>query len=120
MRHLCVGVVLLAVAGYGQEITGSISGTVLDASGAGVPGAKVTITNTDRGAVSRSTTTNNEGNYLGALLDVGHYSVAVEAKGFKTEVQKGVTLNVNDKLTVNFRMEVGDVTQQVTVEAGPV
>jgi outer membrane receptor protein involved in Fe transport len=111
---------VLAALGYAQEITGSISGTVQDASGGAVAGAKVTITNTDRNTVARTITTDADGVYTAALLDVGHYSVSVEAKGFKTAVNQGIALNVNDKLTINFRLEVGDVQQQVTVESGPI
>ena len=99
-----------------QEITGSIVGTVSDPSGAGVPAATVTLTNTDRNAVVRSTTTSGAGEFSAPLLPIGHYSIAVEAKGFKRSVNAGVEVNVNDKLTVNFNLEVGDVQQQVTVE----
>ncbi len=119
MKTTFLGAMLLVVSCYGQEITGSISGSVADASGAGVPMAKVTVTNVDRGAIARTTTTDGAGNYIAALLDVGHYSISVEAKGFKTAIQKDITLNVNDKLTVNVKLEVGEVNQQVTVEAGP-
>ena len=104
---------------FGQDITGSIAGTVQDPSGAGVPGARVTITNTDRNAVLRTLTTDSDGNYSATLLDVGHYSVAVETKGFKREVEKDINLNVNDKLTVNVKLQVGEVQQEITVEASP-
>ncbi len=103
-----------------QDITGSISGTVLDASGAGVPGAKLTITSLDRNQVVRTASTDAAGNYSAPLLPVGKYSVSVEAKGFKKATQTDVTLNVNDKLTVNLKLEVGDVQQEVTVQAAPV
>ena len=123
MKSILTGITLfvaLAATMLGQDITGSIVGTVLDASGAGVPGAKVTITNTDRNAVARTSTTDGAGNYTATLLDVGHYSVTVEAKGFKREIEKSINLNVNDKLTVNVKLEVGDVQQEVTVEATPI
>ena len=119
---LVVGLLLtgLATSLVAQEITGSIVGTVQDASGSGVPGATVTVTNTDRNAVVRVTASEGSGNYTAALLPIGHYSVAIEAKGFKKSVRSGIELNVNDRLTVNFALEVGDVQQQVTVEANPV
>ena len=110
--------ILLAVAGYGQEITGSIVGTVTDPSGAGVPGAKITITNIDRNSVIRTTASDSNGNYVGAGLDVGRYSVSVEAKGFRKSTQTGISLSVNDRLTVNAKLEVGDVQQEITVESG--
>ena len=99
-----------------QEITGSIVGSVLDASGAGVPGAIVTFTNTDRNAVVRTTTTSTTGEYTAPLLPLGRYSIGAEAKGFKKAVQENVQLNVNDKLTINFNLQVGEVQQEVTVE----
>jgi hypothetical protein len=103
-----------------QDITGSISGSVLDATGAAVPGAKVTVTNTDRNAVLRTSTTDTSGNYVATFLDAGHYSITVEAKGFKKTTQSGVTLSATDKLSLNFKLEVGDLQQQVTVEAAPI
>ncbi|MBZ5726490.1 MAG: carboxypeptidase regulatory-like domain-containing protein [Acidobacteriia bacterium] len=103
-----------------QEITGSIVGTVQDPTGAAVPGAKVTVTNTDRNAVIRTATTDTDGNYSAPLLPVGHYSVAVEARGFKKSVQRDIMLNVSDKLTINLALVVGDVQQEVNVAANPV
>src|ERR1051326_6719027 len=103
-----------------QDITGSISGTVADPTGAGVPGATVTVTDLERNMVVRTTTTDGAGNYAAPLLPVSKYSVTVEAKGFKKTTQKDITLNVNDKLVVNMKLDVGDVQQEVTVEAAPV
>ncbi|HYL78929.1 MAG TPA: carboxypeptidase regulatory-like domain-containing protein [Bryobacteraceae bacterium] len=109
-----------AAALVAQDITGSIVGTVLDATGAAVPGVTVTITNTDRNAVLRSTTADSSGNYSVPLLPVGHYAITFEAKGFKKSTVKDIELNVNDKLTVNGKLEVGDVQQEVTVAASAV
>ena len=76
---LAVCLLLTASAGFSfaQEITGTIAGTVRDASGGGIHTAKVTITNTDQNAVVRTTTTDTEGNYVAALLPIGHCSVTV-------------------------------------------
>ncbi|HLW75836.1 MAG TPA: carboxypeptidase regulatory-like domain-containing protein, partial [Bryobacteraceae bacterium] len=118
LRAIAVlGAFTLAVTA--QDITGSISGSVRDAAGAAVTGAKVTVTNTDRNAVMRATTTDGDGNYIAPLLPVGHYAVAIEGKGFKRSIKNDIELNVNDKLTVNFNLEVGEVQQEVTVEANP-
>src|SRR5689334_21385455 len=123
MRRL---VVLLFVVGLwagwcgratAQEVTGSISGTVTDSKGGVVPNAKVTITNTDQQVVVRTLTTDERGQYTAPLLPIGHYSVAVEIAGFKKLTQSGVVLNVNDKLAVNFTLEVGGVSETVSVEA---
>ncbi len=102
-----------------QETTGTIGGTVLDASGAPVPGATVSITALDRKIEVRTTKTDGAGAYSAPLLPVGTYSVTVEAKGFKTSVKKGIALNASDSLTISVRLEVGDVKETVTVEAAP-
>jgi Carboxypeptidase regulatory-like domain len=100
-----------------QEITGSIVGTVMDSKGGVVPNAKVTITNTDQQVVVRTLTTDDHGQYAAPLLPVGHYSVTAEIAGFKKVTQSGVALNVNDKLAVNFTLEVGAANETVNVEA---
>src|SRR6266566_4559497 len=108
---ICAGIV------SAQEITGSIVGTVTDSKGGVVPNAKVTITNTDQQVVVRTLTTDDRGEYAAPLLPVGRYSVTAEIAGFKKVTQSGVVLNVNDKLAVNFTMEIGTVSESVTVEA---
>lgn len=102
---------------WGQEVTGSISGTVTDSKGGAVPNAKVTITNSDLQVVARTLTTDGNGQYTAPLLPVGHYSVTVEITGFKKVRQSGFVLNVSDKLAVNFTLEVGTVSETVNVEA---
>ena len=109
-----------ATAVLAQDITGTIAGTVTDASGAGVPDAKVTVTNTDRNLILASPATNTAGEFVAPLLPVGKYTVSVVAKGFKKTIQTDIVLNVNDKLTINLRLDVGDVQQEVTVQAAPV
>jgi hypothetical protein len=100
-----------------QEITGSIVGTVTDAKGGVVAGASITITNTDRQVVVRRLKTDDHGMYAAPLLPIGHYSVTVEAAGLRKVTESGVVLNVNDKLAVNFALEVGSVSETVNVEA---
>jgi hypothetical protein len=113
---------LLVSAGttFGQEVTGTIAGNVLDKSGAGVPNASVTVTNTDQNIVIRTLETSDRGEYVATFLPVGHYAVTAEAKGFKKTIQTGIMVNVNDKLTVNFTLEVGLINETVTVEANAV
>jgi hypothetical protein len=124
MNRFCLVVFLIlsisTAVSSAQEITGSIVGTVQDGTGAAVPGARVNFTNTDRNALVRTTSTDSDGNYSAPLLPIGHYSVSIEAKGFKKSIQRDIELNVNDKLTINLKLEVGDVQQEVTVEANPV
>ncbi|MGE0404815.1 MAG: carboxypeptidase regulatory-like domain-containing protein [Candidatus Korobacteraceae bacterium] len=108
---------LFAVAAGAQSVTDQqISGTVLDASGAALPNATVTITNEGTGA-TRSTTSNAEGFYVVTNLPVGTYTVAATATGFKRYVAQGVILNVGGKLAVNTRLDVGEVSETVEVQA---
>jgi hypothetical protein len=109
--------VCAAVSLLGQGITGTITGTALDATGAGVPGASITITNTDRNAVVRTAVTDSSGYYVAPLLPVGHYSVTAESAGFKKAVSKNIELNVNDSLTLNLSLQVGSLASEVSVEA---
>jgi len=84
LRYLA-GLILLFIAltpaVSAQEVTGTIVGTVTDASKAAVPGATVTVTSTDRGLVARTVTTDSAGGYVATLLPIGNYSVKVETTG---------------------------------------
>lgn len=118
-KHVPVTCVLLLMTSgviRAQNVTGTISGTVTDASGAGVADAQVTVTNEATG-IAKSIKTGNSGEYTAPLLPIGKYDVSVEVQGFKKFVNQGIVLNVNDKLTVNAALQVGDITQQVNVEA---
>src|SRR5690349_24938301 len=88
-----------------QAVYGSISGNVTDTSGAAVPGAKVTITDPDKG-VTYTATTNDSGNYSQTHLIVGTYEVRVEASGFSAVVQKNVHVEVDAVTTINARMQL--------------
>lgn len=123
-RKLMMFVVMGMLLGFGsaaiaQQVTGNISGTVKDPSGAVVPNATVTITNIDKNIVARTTKTDSSGGYSAPLLPVGHYAVTVEATGFTKLSQNNIALNVNDNLTVDFALQVGGAQQTVTVEAAP-
>ena len=85
-------------------------------STAAVGGATVIVENTGTGVVTRTATTET-GYYSATNLIPGVYSVTVEAPGFKKAVRGDVTLNVNQTATLNFRLELGAVTQEVTVNA---
>ena len=104
---------------WSQTEQGGITGTVTDASGAAVPQATVTATNTST-QVSATTITNTSGNYNLPYLPIGEYSVKVERKGFKAGIVTGVLLRVNLTATVNVQLEVGAVQEQVSVQASAV
>src|SRR5262249_10951324 len=126
MRRKRICWILLLILGtstapiLAQNITGSISGIVKDPSGAVVANANVVLTNTDTGLDVRTVKTNGAGEYSAPLLPIGHYKVTVEAAGFKSSVQQGIELNVNEKLTINATLRVGSTTETVLVEATPV
>lgn len=108
---------VLAASAPAQEVTGNIAGTVTDPSGAAIVNARVEIKATERGQIVRALQTNTEGFYSGTLLPVGVYSVTVEAKGFRRATHAGVEINANTKYTADFQLLVGDVAQEITVEA---
>ena len=95
----------------------NISGTVIDASGGLIPDASIKITDVSKGGIARETNTDNAGRFQAINIQPGHYSISVEKTGFKkTEVE--VTLDVNTKLDVGqIRLEVGSMTEAVSVEA---
>src|ERR1039458_3473922 len=86
-----------AVPAFSQEAT--IVGTVTDPSNATLPNVKVTLTNTDTG-VSRTETTNADGQYVAPDIHIGHYIVRAEATGFKVGEEKGIVLQVGDRMRV--------------------
>src|SRR5271165_5147704 len=98
-----------------QTATGSISGTVADATGAVVPGANVTVTNKATGAV-RNLTANTEGLFSAPALTAGEYEVRVEVQGFRTEVRSAQVL-AGTTTTVNMALSLGATQEVVNVEA---
>src|SRR5579884_675524 len=92
----------------------TITGTVTDASGASVPGAEVTIRNTDTG-IERKTQTSEAGLYTAAFLPPGKYEVQAAKTGFSAVVMKDLTLQVGQTLTVSLSLSVQAAQQQVTV-----
>ncbi len=99
-----------------QDTRGTISGSATDPQGATVAGANVTVANTGTGTVTKLTT-NQSGYYEAPLLLPGIYSVSVESAGFKRAVQSRITLGLGDQLKINVQMEVGGVTESVTISS---
>src|SRR5438034_11378345 len=91
---MVLSLALMPAAVKGQAVYGSIVGTVTDSTGAAVPNAKITISDTGKG-VNYSTTTNESGNYNQTHLIAGAYEVRVEAGGFQAYVQKNVRFEVD-------------------------
>ena len=101
-------------AAWAQSSSGSISGTVKDASGGVVPNAPVSVTNTAT-KVEQTTQANGEGFYAFPSLAVGQYEVNVSPAGFRPYKRKGLTVDVNTKLQVDAELVVGEQSEQVTV-----
>src|ERR1700731_3235126 len=102
-----------------QKFTGTIRGLVTDTSGAVVAGAEVAVKN-DAANETRRVTTNQSGEYVAPELDPGNYTITVKHPNFKESITKEVVLNVSSITTINAQLAVGNVNEQVTVEAGAV
>ncbi len=109
-------IVFLALSAAAQTTTSRIEGVVQDSSGGVIPGAKITALNTKTG-VSTETTTSTAGLFIFAVLQPGTYNVTAEASGFKKEIHTNVILNVSETISEAFKLEVGALTESVTVEA---
>ena len=114
-------VLVIAVAPAGlraQTVDTAIVGTVTDHSGAVIPGAKVTVTSVSTG-IAKSAVTSATGEYTVNYLPPGSYNVAVTANGFTTTRQQGIELQLSQQARVNFQLQVGAATEQVTVQGAP-
>jgi len=107
---------LFCIASFAQLPTAKIVGTVKDSSGASIPNAMVKVTNVDTN-ITRTVTTVADGSYSALELPTGNYQVEVTAQGFKSEIRKGITLQVTQAPEINFTLEVGSTEQQVTVSS---
>jgi hypothetical protein len=122
VRRACFVVLLLSlllVAGnnrlMAQGTTGTILGTVSDASGALIPEANIQIRNTGTGA-TQLVTSDTQGRYRVPDLPVGQYDVQSTKQGFQAVVHPGIVLDPGANMVVDFALPVGQVTQSVTVE----
>jgi hypothetical protein len=118
---LCVLIasLCLTLPVFGQKVTGTIRGIVTDPTGAVVPNAQVTAKNVSTGE-ERNATSNSAGEYSFPELTPGTYDVSVTGANFKEFVAKGVQLNVSSTSTVNASLQMGNASEQVTVEANAV
>jgi hypothetical protein len=107
----------LTVPAWAQEA--AIVGTITDASGAAIPGVTITTTHIETG-LTQTAISNDVGQYVFARLRIGRYNVKAELAGFKTAERKDLVLNVGDRLRVDFQLQVGDIAENVVVEANAV
>src|SRR2546428_9807729 len=112
---LCLGILIMSsLAAIGQLTTGTIAGTVTDQSGAAVPGATVTLKNTDTG-ILRIVQTRENGKYEALSLPAGSYEVSASLSGFRTAVHTGIGMAVGPDAGVGFALPGGQGSQTVPV-----
>jgi len=118
LHYVLAGLCLLLPALPAQETRSTINGRIYDPQSAAIGGARVVVTNIETNTVTRLTT-NETGFYEAPLLMPGKYGISAEAAGFKTVVRDGITLQVGQQLAIDFKLEVGSVTEtmQVTAQA---
>ena len=115
---LWIGLVSLAAgAAFGQIVTASLEGTVLDPAGALVPAAKVKVVNTSTNLELRATTDTDGRFSFPSLPPGGPYTLTVEAAGFSTAEQTGITLEVNQAARLDFHLRIGASTDTIRVTA---
>jgi hypothetical protein len=105
---------LLPSMATAQKDAGAIVGTVRDPSGAAVAGAKVIVTDVDRG-VETNLSSNGDGEYVASPLKIGAYTVTVEKEGFKKAVAGPVQVNIQDRVAVDVKLQAGMVSETMTV-----
>src|SRR5579864_1904742 len=110
---------LFVIPAGAQTATGVLQGRVVDATGAAVPDAKVAIEN-ERTGVVWNILTNNEGNFYQSFLLPGNYRVTVETAGFQKEVTSGTRVDVQQTVSLDISLKVGDVTSTVEIQASAV
>ncbi|MDD1748527.1 MAG: TonB-dependent receptor, partial [Methanothrix sp.] len=114
LNKLALCAFLTVSAGLSQDFRASLNGLVTDPTGAAVLGAKIKATNIQRNASSEAVT-NDSGRYSIPFLIPGKYTVEVEAPGFKKYVRENVELQISDRAALDVRLELGAISEQVTV-----
>jgi hypothetical protein len=116
---MAFGLVLLGSLEAKAQDLASIVGAVTDSTGAVVPDAQVTVSNSDQG-FTRTVTSNSTGEYSVVRVPIGNYTITVEKGGFQKLVRTGVTLEVGQTLRVALQLKVGSVSEEVVVSADTV
>ncbi|MBC8167410.1 MAG: carboxypeptidase regulatory-like domain-containing protein [Bryobacteraceae bacterium] len=107
---------VLTTVMVGQSVNSTISGAVIDSSGASIPNAEITLTDVGRSS-KRTAVSNQEGFYSLPNLTPGNYTLAVGAKGFRQFNQKNISLLLNQQVRQDVQLEVGETSDTITVEA---
>jgi outer membrane receptor protein involved in Fe transport len=119
LHDTILGILVSTATLVGQTLaTGTIAGTIVDPSGAAIPGARIQI-HSDQTGVDREVTSNGAGVYSAPLLQPGEYQLATVKTGFSTVVRKGLTLEVGRTLTVDVALTVAGTESTVTVYGTP-
>ena len=108
-----------ACVALGQTETATISGLITDETGSVVPGAEVKLQSVERGMIGNAMT-NNSGIYVFASVQPGQYQLTVKKNGFKQVDFLSLVVNVQDHIEQNFRLQLGSVSESVTVEANTI
>jgi carboxypeptidase family protein len=114
--YLIAALISGVAAVYGQQSYAALLGQISDQNGAGVAGAKITVTSKDTG-LARDVTTDSSGSYRVGLLAAGEYSIKVEASGFGASEQADLLLRVGDERRVDVALRPGQVSASVAIEA---
>jgi hypothetical protein len=114
--HLCLVLIMGALPALAQTISGRIDGHVTDSSGGVLPGATVTVVNEGTG-LTRTLITDEAGLFTATNLPVGIYSITAELQGFRRQQKTGINLTADGRLTSDFALGVGDLTESVEVTA---
>ncbi|MFT4113792.1 carboxypeptidase regulatory-like domain-containing protein [Silvibacterium sp.] len=112
---------LLLASGYSaiaQTDQGTITGVVMDPTGAAIPNADITLTNTDTGLVLKGKA-DSSGVYVFSPIKIGNYTISAGAQGFETTTQENVHLDLQQRLSVNISLKPGAATETVTVTSAP-
>ena len=115
-KALLVLLALTAASVYGQTVGASIQGTISDKSGAVLPGAQIIVKNSGTGTTNEMLT-NERGRYLVPLLQSGEYEIQVTMSGFTSVIRRGIRLAIGQNVVLDLMLEVGTVTQDVSVMA---
>ena len=114
---LAAALALLAPSGFGQAVSSAeISGVISDATGGGIPGAQVKVTEIEK-QFSRTAVSDAGGRYTFPSLPVGPYKLDVTSSGFKSYAQSGIILQVGNHVTIDVAMQVGNVSEHIEVQA---